>query len=97
MDKFNWKQELKRSFSGFGEDMWAMFCLSVVVALAAMMQTEKQLQSITIIIADLNWPVIILLLLGVLVGAALVDKLFRGIWGLVQFIWKISKKLKTKL
>lgn len=86
MEKFNWKEELRKSFKTYSQDMWQMLCLGLAVIFVVFTQTEKQFKSIVAFVFEKDWSMIAVMFIGIVYMGMGVEKLLKGIWWTIKFI-----------
>lgn len=94
MEKFNWKEEMKKSMKGLINDMWYLLCLLLTVSFVIFTQTEKQFQSIVAFVVEKDLSMIAVMFIGVVCMSAGLEKLLKGIWWIIKFIDVLVNKKK---
>lgn len=101
MEKFNLKKELKECLKTFLHDVWQMLCVGLVVAFLGLTQTEEQFKSIITLIIQKDWPIIVVIVIGIAYMSIVVEKSLKLIWWITKSIFKyvgcIVKKNNLKI
>ena len=99
MEKFNWKEEFKKSLAGMGKEMLGLLYMFIALGLVFLTQTEAQLKAVFALINEGDWVVMFLILIGIMALSVVVEKVVKVIFWLVTTPFKPlfrSVKYKTK-
>ena len=84
----NWKQEMKKMLIRMGEDFLFLFYLILALAFVLSYQSEEQFKQIVGFIFDKDWPMILVMFLGIACITVGIEKIFRLLFLIIKFFVK---------
>lgn len=89
MNKELIKKALKEALISVGKDMLYFSCVTIVVLFVVHKQTPDQLKAIELFFQEKDWTIIVLFLVGVVVIAFAIQKIFKIIFKIIKNLFQI--------